>query len=67
MEKDNEVNCHQWVDEAEKQSEWSPKDSAELFKEAADCFDHQGNRKQAAVYFTLAGQFYLDLNDKKKA
>ncbi|MHA2296479.1 MAG: hypothetical protein ACXAEU_00720 [Candidatus Hodarchaeales archaeon] len=62
-----EDKCYQWVEEAEKLSELSPKDAAELFKEAALCFDRQGNRPKAAIHFTVAGQFFLDLNDKKNA
>ena len=42
-------------------------DTAEAFYEAASCFDKLGERIQSAKYFTLSGEFYINIEDEEKA
>ena len=42
-------------------------DAAVTFFDAAQCFDKQGDRKRAASAFTLAGEFYLAIEENSKA
>lgn len=42
-------------------------DTAQAFYEAALCFDRLGERIQSAKYFTLSGEFYLNIEDEDKA
>lgn len=42
-------------------------DAAMTFFDAAQCFDKQGDRKKAATSFTLAGEFFLSIEENNKA
>ena len=42
-------------------------DAAVTFFDAAQCFDKKGDRKRAASAFTLAGEFYLSIDENSKA
>ena len=42
-------------------------DAAITFFDAAQCFDKKGDRKRAASAFTLAGEFYLSIEEHSKA
>lgn len=40
--------------------------TAELFFEAASCFDQSGDRKNAATYFSLAAEFYMTAGEQER-
>lgn len=42
-------------------------DAARMFYDSAMCFDKQGDRKRSASCFTLAGEFYLSVEENSKA
>ena len=42
-------------------------DAALTFYDAAQCYDKNGDRKRAASCFTLAGEFYLTVEENSKA
>lgn len=59
--------CEELVHEAMEASKHSVQISATIFEEAAKCYDLLGDRKKAGQYLTLAGDFFLDLDNKEKA
>ena len=59
--------CEELVREATEASKHSLQISAGIFSDAAKCYDQLGDRKKAGQYLTLAGDFFLDLNNKEKA
>ena len=59
--------CEELVREATEASKHSLQISAGIFSDAAKCYDRLGDRKKAGQYLTLAGDFFLDLNNKEKA
>ncbi|UCE12520.1 MAG: hypothetical protein JSV04_10025 [Candidatus Heimdallarchaeota archaeon] len=59
--------CEELAQEAMEASKHSLQISANLFEEAAKCYDRLGDRKKAGQYLTLAGDFFLDLDNKEKA
>ena len=61
------VDCEKLVNEATEASKHSLDVSAKIFEEAAKCFDKTGDRKKAGQCLTLAGDFFLDLDNKEKA
>ncbi len=62
-----ETECEDLVREGTEASKHSLTISAGLFEDAAKCYDHKGDRKKAGQYLTLAGDFFLDLNNREKA
>lgn len=60
-------DCEELVDEATEASKHSLDVSAKIFEDAAKCFDKLGDRNKAGQYLTLAGDFFLDLDNKEKA
>ncbi len=60
-------DCKRLVREGDEASKHSLDIAASLFEEAAKCFDRQGDRKKAGQYLTIAGNFFLDINENKKA
>ncbi|MFW9903991.1 MAG: hypothetical protein ACFFFH_06630 [Candidatus Thorarchaeota archaeon] len=61
------IDCEKLVKEATEASKHSLDLSAKIFEEAAKCFDKEGDRKKAGQCLTLAGDFFLDLDNKEKA
>ncbi|MHA1971794.1 MAG: hypothetical protein ACTSW1_02305 [Candidatus Hodarchaeales archaeon] len=41
--------------------------SAKILEDTGKCFDRSGKRKEAGKYYTMAGDFYIDLNKTEKA
>ncbi|MFX1282474.1 MAG: hypothetical protein ACFFB5_02420 [Promethearchaeota archaeon] len=60
-------DCEELVREATEASKHSLDVSATIFEEAAKCYDKLGDRKKAGQYLTLAGDFFLDLDNKERA
>jgi len=60
-------DCEELVREATEASKHSLDVSAAIFEEAAKCYDKLGDRKKAGQYLTLAGDFFLDLDNKERA
>lgn len=60
-------DCEKLVEEAMEASKHSLEVSAKIFEDVAKCFDKLGDRKKAGQYLTLAGDFFLDLDNKEKA
>ncbi|UCG90381.1 MAG: hypothetical protein JSU57_01225 [Candidatus Heimdallarchaeota archaeon] len=60
-------DCEELVREATEASKHSLDVSAAIFEDAAKCYDQQGDRKKAGQYLILAGDFFLDLDNKEKA
>ncbi|UCG02063.1 MAG: hypothetical protein JSW11_21025 [Candidatus Heimdallarchaeota archaeon] len=60
-------DCEKLVEEATEASKHSLDVSAKIFEDAAKCFDKLGDRRKAGQYLTLAGDFFLDLDNKEKA
>lgn len=54
--------CQVLFDEATELIDISLLEAAELFEDAAKCFDQESNRKLAAHSYSLAGKLYLDAN-----
>ncbi|MFX1505365.1 MAG: hypothetical protein ACFFDC_04535 [Promethearchaeota archaeon] len=61
------IDCEKLLNEATEASKHSLDVSAKIFEEAAKCFDKTGDRKSAGQCLTLAGDFFLDLDNKEKA
>ncbi|MFX0207911.1 MAG: hypothetical protein ACFFDT_18120 [Candidatus Hodarchaeota archaeon] len=60
-------DCERLVEEADEASKHSIEIAADIFEDAAKCFDGKGERQKAAQFLTLAGDFLLDLNMVDKA
>ncbi|MHA1332312.1 MAG: hypothetical protein ACTSR2_14690 [Candidatus Hodarchaeales archaeon] len=41
--------------------------SAKILEDTGKCFDRSGKRREAGNYYTMAGDFYIDLNKVEKA
>jgi hypothetical protein len=61
------IDCEELVNEATEASKHSLDVSAKIFEEAAKCFDKTGDRRKAGQCLMLAGDFFLDLDNKEKA
>ncbi|MHA1990180.1 MAG: hypothetical protein ACW98A_04380 [Candidatus Hodarchaeales archaeon] len=42
-------------------------ETAEAFFETASCYDHLGDRKNSAKNYTLAGEFFMSIDEKDRA
>ena len=60
-------DCDKLVREGDEASKDSLERAASIFEEAAKCYDRQGDRKKAGQYLTIAGNFFLDINNNTKA
>jgi hypothetical protein len=63
----NLSDCERLVEEADEASKHSLEIAADIFEDAAKCFDGKGERQKAGKFLTLAGDFFLDLNMMNKA
>ena len=63
----SQTNCDELVREATKASKHSLHISAGIFEDAAKCYDRIGDRRKAGQYLMLAGDFFIDLDNKEKA
>lgn len=60
-------SCNELVIEANKAVDHSLQIAANLYEDAAQCFDRIGDRVKAGQYLTIAGDFFLELNKMDKA
>ncbi|MFX0051599.1 MAG: hypothetical protein ACFE8U_09945, partial [Candidatus Hermodarchaeota archaeon] len=61
------TDCEKLVEEADEASKHSIEIAADIFEDAAKCFDGKSERQKAGKFLTLAGDFFLDLNMMDKA
>lgn len=59
--------CESLVKEAEDTSKHSLDIAAEIFEDAAKCYDKEGNRRKSGQFLTLAGDFLLELSKDNQA
>ncbi|MFX0171278.1 MAG: hypothetical protein ACFE9L_05110 [Candidatus Hodarchaeota archaeon] len=60
-------DCERLIEEADEASKHSIEIAADIFEDAAKCFDGKSEREKAGKFLTLAGDFFLDLNMVNKA